>query len=288
MAEENGGSLGVRAVIDASDVRKGAEQYIRAIEDMRKTSESAAGKMGENLSFISKQLSTLADVTAATRAKITALFSEMANATPKDAGAAKQIASLQTGADTVTRACDTMMTRINTTGATAKARMKEVREEQSFLKSQIDEMTARYAELGKRLESLTKKRSAIAAQPVSSDPISAGVRDKKLATTDNSIAATRAEMQRIQQITAEYKGQIQANNAEMSALASQTGNVGNKTVTLRTEMRRSPPRGCKYVDGGKREYRRVWACGDAGEQAYRRIQEVLACGKRKVPCVQFL
>lgn len=94
MAEENGGSLGVRAVIDASDVRKGAEQYIRAIEDMRKTSESAAGKMGDSLSFISKQLNTLADATAATRAKITALFSEMANATPKDAGAAKQIASL--------------------------------------------------------------------------------------------------------------------------------------------------------------------------------------------------
>ena len=251
MAEENGGSLGVRAVIDASDVRKGAEQYIRAIEDMRKTSESAAGKMGDSLSFISKQLNTLADVTAATRAKITALFSEMANATPKDAGAAKQIASLQTGADTVTRACDTMMTRINTTGATAKARMKEVREEQSFLKSQIDEMTARYAELGKRLESLTKKRSAIAAQPISSDPLSAGVRDKKLATTDNSIAATRAEMQRIQQLTAEYKGQLQANNAEMSALANQTGNAGNKTVTLRTEMRNARQEVASMLMAGK-------------------------------------
>ncbi len=251
MAEENGGSLGVRAVIDASDVRKGAEEYIRAIEEMRKTSESAAGKMGDSLAFIAKQLNTLADATAATRAKITALFSEMANATPKDAGAAKQIASLQTGADTVARSCDTMMTRINATGATAKARMKEVREEQSFLKGQIEEMTARYAELGKRLESLTKKRGAIAAQPVSSDPLSAGVRDKKLATTDNSIAATRAEMQRILQITEEYKGQMQANNTEMSALASQTGNAGNKTVTLRTEMRNARQEVANMLMAGK-------------------------------------
>lgn len=270
---ENGETLGVRAEIDAADVRKGAEEFIRAIEDMAKAAGSGAGKMNDSVSVMLKQLSTLGEAADAIRVKLAAISSATANAVPKDAGAAKEIAAVGAAADTLGRSCEAMQTRIavgaaelreqgkaaqgasaslreygstadsagkaaqGAAGANAKARMKELAEEVKFASGEIEKMTARYAELEDRLARLNTKKADLSQQPVSADPLSRGARDYKVQTNNSQIAETEAEMRRIKEITAEYKGEIASCNSEMAALSQQTGGAGQKSVTLRTELR---------------------------------------------------
>ena len=270
---ENGETLGVRAEIDAADVRKGAEEFIRAIEDMAKAAGSGAGKMNDSVSVMLKQLATLGEAADAIRGKLAAISSATANAVPKDAGAAKEIAAVGAAADTLGRSCEAMQTRIavgaaelreqgkaaqgasaslreygstadsagkaaqGAAGTNAKARMKELAEEVKFASGEIEKMTARYAELEDRLARLNAKKADLSQQPVSADPLARGARDYKVQTNNSQIAETEAEMRRIKEITAEYKGEIASCNSEMAALSQQTGGAGQKSVTLRTELR---------------------------------------------------
>lgn len=270
---ENGETLGVRAEIDAADVRKGAEEFIRAIEDMAKAAGSGAGKMNDSVSVMLKQLSTLGEAADAIRGKLAAISSATANAVPKDAGAAKEIAAVGAAADTLGRSCEAMQTRIavgaaelreqgkaaqgasaslreygstadsagkaaqGAAGTNAKARMKELAEEVKFASGEIEKMTARYTELEDRLARLNAKKADLSQQPVSADPLARGARDYKVQTNNSQIAETEAEMRRIKEITAEYKGEIASCNSEMAALSQQTGGAGQKSVTLRTELR---------------------------------------------------
>ena len=59
MAEDIDGALGIRATIDASDVQKGANEFIRAIQNMAKESDKAVNTMADGYGFLMEQISRI-------------------------------------------------------------------------------------------------------------------------------------------------------------------------------------------------------------------------------------
>ena len=271
MAEDIDGGLGIKATIDAEDVQKGADQFVAGITRMQKAAEAASDSMSDGFAFLREQIKTLTDAIDAVKGKLTSISGAMGKVAPVDASSADAYNQLKAQVEALTQTNDTLKAKLAETSAavdanskaaseaagklgeysgaadkagktaavdkTAKARMKELGETIMFDKEQIELMTAEYAKLEEQLEKLQNKSVRIEAQPVQDDPLAQEGKQAQLDAVNAEIEQTEAKMSSLTGLMEEYKGEIASSAQEMSELGNQTGESGERSVTLRTELR---------------------------------------------------
>lgn len=286
MAEDIDGALGIRATIDAADVKKGADEFIANVQRMQKAAESASDGMSDGFSFLKQQIETIAAAIEATRDKLTSISSAMGKVAPVDQSATESYAELKSQIEALTKANEDLQSKLSATASTieehakasstasqslkefssatesansgasslsssAKGQMKELGETIQFDVEQVKLMEQEYANLESKLASLQSKQGALQAAPTQSDPTAQGVQDNKMAEVNAQIEQTQAKMTAIKTITTEYKGEIAQCSQQMAQLSQQTGDTGNKSVTLRTELRNARQAVAEMILSGK-------------------------------------
>jgi hypothetical protein len=273
MAEDFGGSLGIRATIDATEVQKGAAEFISAIEKMQKAASSASDAMSDGFTAVRSQIDTLTAAIDAIRDKLTSISSAMGKVQPVDSSAAQSYEEIKEQVESLTRANEDLQTKLTaasaslaeqaksagsakdsidtlntsaqtlsqgavaTVGASAKSQMKELGETIAFDTEQVKLMEQEYANLETKLASLQVKKQTASATPVQSDPLAQGAHDAQMTGLTTQIEQTQAKMTSLKGLTAEYKGEIAQCTQQMAQLGSQTTGQTTKSVTLRTELR---------------------------------------------------
>lgn len=273
MAEDFGGSLGIRATIDATEVQKGAAEFITAIEKMQKAASSASDAMSDGFTAVRSQIDTLTAAIDAIRDKLTSISSAMGKVQPVDSSAAQSYEEIKAQVESLTRANEDLQTKLTaasaslaeqaksagsakdsidtlntsaqtlsqgavaTVGASAKSQMKELGETIAFDTEQVKLMEQEYANLETKLASLQAKKQTASATPVQSDPLAQGAHDAQMTGLTTQIEQTQAKMTSLKGLTAEYKGEIAQCTQQMAQLGNQTTGQTTKSVTLRTELR---------------------------------------------------
>lgn len=271
MAEDIDGGLGIKATIDAEDVQKGADQFVAGITRMQKAAEAASDSMSDGFAFLREQIKTLTDAIEAVRGKLTSISGAMGKVAPVDASSADAYNQLKAQVEALTQTNDALKAKLAETSAavdanskaasqaagslgeynsaaakaekaapanaSAKAKMKELGDTIKFDKEQIELMTAEYAKLEEQLERLQNKSVRIEAQPVQDDPLAQEGKGAQLDAVNGEIEQTQAKMASLTGLMEEYKGEIASSAQQMSELSNQTGQSGERSVTLRTELR---------------------------------------------------
>lgn len=273
MAEDFGGSLGIRATIDATEVQKGAAEFISAIEKMQKAASSASDAMSDGFTAVRSQIDTLSAAIDAIRDKLTSISSAMGKVQPVDSSAAQSYEEIKEQVESLTRANEELQSKLSaasaslaeqaksagtakdsidslntsaqtlsqgavaTVGASAKSQMKELGETIAFDTEQVKLMEQEYANLEAKLASLQAKKQTASATPVQSDPLAQGAHDAQMTGLTTQIEQTQAKMTSLKGLTAEYKGEIAQCTQQMAQLGNQTTGQTTKSVTLRTELR---------------------------------------------------
>ena len=288
MAEDIDGALGIRATIDASDVQKGANEFIRAIQNMANESDKAVNTMADGYGFLMEQISKLSDAIDAAKSKLTSISGAMSNIAPADGVSSQAYDDLKSQVSALVSENDNLKTKLEETtariseqakatasastaigeyqsaaqsagnsggiasvGSKAKSEMKELAETIKFDTEQISLMEQEYAKLEQRLSRLQSKKSTIEATPTSSDPLSQEVKQSKLSNVNGDISQTQEQMSKLKALTSEYKGEISQCSQRMSELSNQTAQTAGRTQALRTQLRNARQHVAELILSGK-------------------------------------
>lgn len=288
MAEDIDGALGIRATIDASDVQKGANEFIRAIQNMANESDKAVNTMADGYGFLMEQISKLSDAIDAAKSKLTSISGAMSNIAPADGVSSQAYDDLKSQVSALVSENDNLKTKLEETtariseqakatasastaigeyqsaaqsagnsggiasvGSKAKSEMKELAETIKFDTEQISLMEQEYAKLEQTLSRLQSKKSTIEATPTSSDPLSQEVKQSKLSNVNGDISQTQEQMSKLKALTSEYKGEISQCSQRMSELSNQTAQTAGRTQALRTQLRNARQHVAELILSGK-------------------------------------
>lgn len=288
MAEDIDGALGIRATIDASDVQKGANEFIRAIQNMANESDKAVNTMADGYGFLMEQISKLSDAIDAAKSKLTSISGAMSNIAPADGVSSQAYDDLKSQVSALVTENDNLKTKLEETtariseqakatasastaigeyqsaaqsagnsggiasvGSKAKSEMKELAETIKFDTEQISLMEQEYAKLEQTLSRLQSKKSTIEATPTSSDPLSQEVKQSKLSNVNGDISQTQEQMSKLKALTSEYKGEISQCSQRMSELSNQTAQTAGRTQALRTQLRNARQHVAELILSGK-------------------------------------
>lgn len=288
MAEDFDGALGIRASIDASDIQKGANDFIRAVQNMANESDKAVNTMADGYSFLMEQINKLSEAIDAAKGKLTSISGAMSNVAPADGVSSQAYDDLKSQIAALTSENDNLKSKLEETtasiaeqakatasastamgeyqsvtqsagnsggiasvGGKAKSEMRELAETIKFDTEQIALMEQEYAKLEQTLNRLQSKKSTIEATPTSSDPLAQEVKQTKLDGVNSGISQTQEQMSRIKAITTEYKGEIAQCSQRMSELGNQTAQTTVKTQALRTQLRNARQHVAELILSGK-------------------------------------
>lgn len=288
MAEDIDGALGIRATIDANDVQKGANEFIRAIQNMANESDKAVNTMADGYGFLMEQISKLSDAIDAAKSKLTSISGAMSNIAPADGVSSQAYDDLKSQVSALVSENDNLKTKLEETtariseqakatasastaigeyqsaaqsagnsggiasvGSKAKSDMKELAETIKFDTEQIALMEQEYAKLEQTLSRLQSKKSTIEATPTSSDPLSQEVKQSKLSNVNGDISQTQEQMSKLKALTSEYKGEISQCSQRMSELSNQTAQTAGRTQALRTQLRNARQHVAELILSGK-------------------------------------
>lgn len=288
MAEDIDGALGIRATIDASDVQKGANEFIRAIQNMANESDKAVNTMADGYGFLMEQISKLSDAIDAAKSKLTSISGAMSNIAPADGVSSQAYDDLKSQVSALVSENDNLKTKLEETtariseqakatasastaigeyqsaaqsagnsggiasvGSKAKSEMKELAETIKFDTEQISLMEQEYAKLEQTLSRLQSKKSTIEATPTSSDPLSQEVKQSKLSNVNGDISQTQEQMSKLKALASEYKGEISQCSQRMSELSNQTAQTAGRTQALRTQLRNARQHVAELILSGK-------------------------------------
>lgn len=288
MAEDIDGALGIRATIDASDVQKDANEFIRAIQNMANESDKAVNTMADGYGFLMEQISKLSDAIDAAKSKLTSISGAMSNIAPADGVSSQAYDDLKSQVSALVSENDNLKTKLEETtariseqakatasastaigeyqsaaqsagnsggiasvGSKAKSEMKELAETIKFDTEQISLMEQEYAKLEQTLSRLQSKKSTIEATPTSSDPLSQEVKQSKLSNVNGDISQTQEQMSKLKALTSEYKGEISQCSQRMSELSNQTAQTAGRTQALRTQLRNARQHVAELILSGK-------------------------------------
>lgn len=288
MAEDIDGALGIRATIDASDVQKGANEFIRAIQNMANESDKAVNTMADGYGFLMEQISKLSDAIDAAKSKLTSISGAMSNIAPADGVSSQAYDDLKSQVSALVSENDNLKTKLEETtariseqakatasastaigeyqsaaqsagnsggiasvGSKEKSEMKELAETIKFDTEQISLMEQEYAKLEQTLSRLQSKKSTIEATPTSSDPLSQEVKQSKLSNVNGDISQTQEQMSKLKALTSEYKGEISQCSQRMSELSNQTAQTAGRTQALRTQLRNARQHVAELILSGK-------------------------------------
>lgn len=264
--------LGIRATIDASDVQKSANDFIKAIQNMAKVSDDEVNKMADGYGFLMSQINQLADAIDAAKGKLTSISGAMSNIAPKDVADTQAYEDLKAQVDALTQVNDGLKAKLNeataniaeqakTAGtatdamreldaasqsmgnnnlasisAKSKGEMKELADGIAFLTQQINLANQEYQKLAQSLDELQQKKQNISKSNIRTESFyDANTGETQTTSKESAMQEVDTQIAQTQAKMTSLKDVIAQNRDEITNCSQRMAELGNQTSQTATK-----------------------------------------------------
>lgn len=264
--EDIDGAVGIRATIDASDVQKSANDFIKAIQNMANESDKAVNTMADGYGFLMEQISKLSEAIDAAKGKLTAISGSMANVAPKDSGSVQAYEDLKAQVDALTQVNDSLKAKLNETtaniaaqakaadtatgsmrefdsasqsmgnnniasaSAKTKGEIKELADGIAFLTEQTALASKEYEQLAQRLDELQQKKQNISNSNIPTESFAdSKTGEVQVTSKDTAMASVNTEIDQTQAKMTTLRDIIAQNRDEIANCSQRMNELGNQT-----------------------------------------------------------
>lgn len=264
--EDIDGAIGIRATIDASDVQKSANDFIKAIQNMANESDKVVNTMADGYGFLMEQISKLSEAIDAAKGKLTAISGSMANVAPKDSGSVQAYEDLKAQVDALTQVNDSLKAKLNETtaniaaqakaadtatgsmrefdsasqsmgnnniasaSAKTKGEIKELADGIAFLTEQTALASKEYEQLAQRLDELQQKKQNISKSNIPTESFAdSKTGEVQVTSKDTAMASVNTEIDQTQAKMTTLRDIIAQNRDEIANCSQRMNELGNQT-----------------------------------------------------------
>lgn len=264
--EDIDGAIGIRATIDASDVQKSANDFIKAIQNMANESDKAVNTMADGYGFLMEQISKLSEAIDAAKGKLTAISGSMANVAPKDSGSVQAYEDLKAQVDALTQVNDSLKAKLNETtanitaqakaadtatgsmrefdsaaqsmgnnniasaSAKTKGEIKELADGIAFLTEQTALASKEYEQLAQRLDELQQKKQNISNSNIPTESFAdSKTGEVQVTSKDTAMASVNTEIDQTQAKMTTLHDIIAQNRDEIANCSQRMNELSNQT-----------------------------------------------------------